>query len=73
MLYVILDSSMTYLTVGLCDEKHLIDSVSYEAWQCQSEKMIPELKILLDKNGLSQKDISGVTVGIGPGSYTGYL
>ncbi len=71
MLYVILDSSMTYLTVGLCDEKNLIDSVSYEAWQCQSEKMIPELKNLLDKNSLSQKDISGVIVGIGPGSYTG--
>lgn len=71
MLYVILDSSLTYLTVGLCDEDHLIDSISYEAWQCQSEKMIPELKTLLEKNSLSQKDISGVIVGIGPGSYTG--
>ena len=71
MLYVILDSSLTYLTVGLCDENRLIDSVSYEAWQCQSEKMIPELKTLLEKNNLSTKDISGVIVGIGPGSYTG--
>ena len=71
MLYVILDSSATYLTVGLCDEAHLIDEVSYEAWQCQSEKMIPELKNLLDKNGYTQKDIKGVIVGIGPGSYTG--
>ena len=71
MLYVILDSSLTYLTVGLCDENHLIDSVSYEAWQCQSEKMIPELKALLEKHSYSSNDISGVIVGIGPGSYTG--
>ena len=71
MLYVILDSSATYLTVGISDENHLIDYVSYPAWQCQSEKMIPELKTLLENNKLSQKDISGVVVGIGPGSYTG--
>lgn len=71
MLYVILDSSATYLTVGILDDTHLIDYVSYPAWQCQSEKMIPELKTLLDNNHLSVKDISGVIVGIGPGSYTG--
>jgi len=71
MLNVILDSSATYLTVGISDESHLIDYVSYEAWQCQSEKMIPELITLLEKNNLSQKDITGVIVGIGPGSYTG--
>lgn len=71
MLYVILDSSATYLTVGLADSDHLIDYVSYPAWQCQSEKMIPELKTLLENNHLSQKEISAVIVGIGPGSYTG--
>lgn len=71
MLNVILDSSATYLTVGIMDEKGLIDYVSYPAWQSQSEKMIPELKTLLEKNNLSVNAISGVIVGVGPGSYTG--
>lgn len=71
MAYVILDSSATYLTVGLFDDKHVIDSLSYPAWQCQSEKMIPDLKSLLDKNDLTPIDLEGVVVGIGPGSYTG--
>lgn len=71
MLYVLLDSSMTYLTVGILDDTHLLDYVSYPAWQSQSEKMIPELKELLDNNHLTPKDITGVIVGIGPGSYTG--
>lgn len=71
MAYVILDSSATYLTVGLFDDSKVIDSLSYPAWQCQSEKMIPDLKSLLEKNKLSPKDIEAVVVGIGPGSYTG--
>ena len=71
MLNVILDSSATYLTAGIMDESGLIDYVSYPAWQSQSEKMIPELKTLLEKNNLSVNDISGVIVGVGPGSYTG--
>lgn len=71
MLNVLLDSSATYLTVGIMDENRLIDSLSYPAWQTQSEKMIPELKNLLEKNGYSSKDITGVIVGVGPGSYTG--
>ncbi|MBE6133475.1 MAG: tRNA (adenosine(37)-N6)-threonylcarbamoyltransferase complex dimerization subunit type 1 TsaB [Erysipelotrichaceae bacterium] len=71
MLNVILDSSATYLTVGIMDENGLIDYASYPAWQSQSEKMIPELKTLLEKNNFSVNDISGVIVGVGPGSYTG--
>ena len=71
MVYAVLDSSATYLSVGLVDDHHVIDYVSYPAWQCQSEKMIPDLKSLLEKNNLSPKDINGVIVGIGPGSYTG--
>lgn len=71
MLYVILDSSASYLSVGIADEHQLIDYVCYEAWQNQSEKMIPELENLLKKNNYQPKDISDVIVGIGPGSYTG--
>ena len=71
MIYVILDSSATYLTVAIASKEAVIESISYEAWQCQSEKMIPELEELLNRHGFVSKDIVGVIVGIGPGSYTG--
>lgn len=72
MSYVILlDSSNTSLSVGLAKEGKLIDCVSYEAWQEQSEHMIPELDNLLSKNGVNRDDISSVIVAVGPGSYTG--
>lgn len=69
--YILLDSSNTSLTVALADLDKVIDSTSYEAWQTQSEHMIPELAALLEKHNVDKKDISGVMVSIGPGSYTG--
>ena len=69
--FVLLDSSNTSLSVGLGKEDELLDFVSYEAWQEQSEHMIPELNYLLDKHNVSKDDISGIIVSVGPGSYTG--
>ena len=71
MYSVLLDSSNTSLTVGLAKDNVMLESVSYEAWQSQSEHMIPELDNLLNKYGVDKKDISDVAVAIGPGSYTG--
>lgn len=68
---VLLDSSNTSLSVGIAKEDVLLDSVSYEAWQEQSEHMIPELNYLLDKHNISKDEISGIIVSVGPGSYTG--
>ena len=69
--YLLLDSSNTSLTVGLCSENELIDYTSYEAWQTQSEHMIPEINALLDKHQIIKDDFAGIVVSIGPGSYTG--
>lgn len=71
MYSILLDSSNTSLTVGLAKDDTMLESVSYEAWQSQSEHMIPELDSLLDKYGVDKKDIKDVAVAIGPGSYTG--
>ena len=71
MITIMLDSSNTSMSVGLMDEKHIIASTSYEAWQRQSEVMIPELDKLLNDNGFTKDDIKDVIVAIGPGSYTG--
>lgn len=68
---VLLDSSNTSLSVGIADSHEIIDSTSYEAWQAQSEHMIPELDKLLKKHSVERNDILDVMVAIGPGSYTG--
>lgn len=71
MITVLLDSSNTKLTVGLAKEKEIIDYVSYEAWQQQSEFMVDELNKLMDKHNFTRNDIKDIIVSVGPGSYTG--
>ena len=71
MFSILLDSSNTSLTVGLAKDDILLESISYEAWQTQSEHMIPELDKLLDKYNVQRNQIGDVVVAIGPGSYTG--
>ena len=70
MVTLLLDSSNTCLSVGVADEK-LIDFVSYECWQSQSEKMVPEIDALLKKHDIKRSDIRDIVCAIGPGSYTG--
>ncbi len=71
MFTILLDSSNTSLTVGLAKDSQMLESVSYDAWQSQSEHMIPELNNLLEKYHTSRDEIKEVVVAIGPGSYTG--
>ena len=71
MFTILLDSSNKDLYVGLLKDKTLIDEITYQAWQRQSEYMIVELEKILFRNNVNKKDISKVMVGVGPGSYTG--
>ena len=71
MYTVLLDSSNTNLSVGLARDNLLLECISYEAWQQQSEYMIPELNKLLEKYNVKREEISAVMVAKGPGSYTG--
>ena len=71
MYTVLLDSSNTNLSVGLARDNLLLESISYEAWQQQSEYMIPELNKLLEKYEVNREEVSAVMVAKGPGSYTG--
>lgn len=71
MKYLILDSSNINLCVGLKDDQKLVDQITYPCFQRQSEFMVEEINNLLKRNNLSMKDMNGILVSIGPGSYTG--
>lgn len=71
MITILLDSSNTSLSVGIAKDGVLLDFISYEAWQRQSEFMLPELEKVLKRNQIAKKDIGDVIVAVGPGSYTG--
>ena len=71
MATLLLDSSNTSLAVGFENKGLLIGFTAYEAWQVQSEHMVPEIDKLMKELGLTRDDIKKIVVSIGPGSYTG--
>lgn len=70
MYTLILDSSDKNLSVGIAQDR-VIDFISYEAWQSQSEYMISEIDKLFQKHNIKKEDLKDIIVTIGPGSYTG--
>ncbi len=71
MITIYLDSSNRDMSVGIASGDKLLEVVSYEAWQSQSEVMVPELDKLLSKHNVTRNDIKDIVVANGPGSYTG--
>jgi tRNA threonylcarbamoyladenosine biosynthesis protein TsaB len=71
MFNLLLDSSNQNLSVGLSQKGKLIDEISYDAWQTQSELMISEVDKILKKHNATRQDLAAVVVSKGPGSYTG--
>ena len=71
MLSLLLDSANKELLVALYKGDKKIDEIRYEAWQRQSELMIPELDKILKRNEIDPKTIDEIVVTQGPGSYTG--
>ena len=71
MYQLLLDSSNIFLSVGLAKDGKVVDKISYEAWQRQSEMMVTEVDNILKRNNVDKSELDGVVVGIGPGSYTG--
>lgn len=71
MYSLILDSGNINLVVGLAEDGKVIDQIVYQAWQKQSELMIPEIEKILKNNNVSPKEIGEIHVTKGPGSYTG--
>ncbi len=71
MVSLLLDSSNTSLSVGIEKDGVLIGFTSYEAWQRQSEYMIPEINKLMENLHVNRSDFDKIVCAIGPGSYTG--
>ncbi|MCQ2797472.1 MAG: tRNA (adenosine(37)-N6)-threonylcarbamoyltransferase complex dimerization subunit type 1 TsaB [Bacilli bacterium] len=71
MYSILIDTSDKYLSVGLSKDGTIIDSISYECWQRQSEFLISELDNLIKRNNLTRNDIGAIAASRGPGSYTG--
>ncbi|MEX0629050.1 MAG: tRNA (adenosine(37)-N6)-threonylcarbamoyltransferase complex dimerization subunit type 1 TsaB [Chloroflexota bacterium] len=67
-----LDSSSSDQSVALADPAgRLLGSAAWSAERGLGGELLPRLLQLLDQQGATLRDVTGIAVGIGPGSFTG--
>ncbi len=71
MISLFLDTCSLIIKIGLLNEKNLIDYVEFENDNKLSEKLLPVMKNMLDKNGYKVNDLNRIYISVGPGSFTG--
>ena len=71
MISLFIDTSYKSLFVGIVDNNRLIDQICMMAEANFSEKLIPTIKEIIDKNNISLEKIDKLFVTVGPGSFTG--
>lgn len=71
MLILAIDTSTSVCSLALYNGKQILASFTINSGLSHSEKMMPLLLGLLQSSDVDKKDIEGVAVSIGPGSFTG--
>ncbi len=66
-----IETSVSYLSLTLLNKENLIDNISVSIKNELSEILVPTIKLFLQDNTISLRDISFLAVGCGPGSFTG--
>lgn len=71
MISLVMDTSNSYLAVGLYQDNVCLEAFQEKGSRRQSEKAIPTLKEVLDHHHIALKDVNEMIITSGPGSYTG--
>lgn len=71
MISLVMDTSNSYLAVGLYYDNVCLEAFQEKGSRRQSEKAIPTLKEVLDRHDIALKDVNEMIITSGPGSYTG--
>ena len=71
MISLVMDTSNSYLAVGLFKDNMCLEAFQEKGSRRQSEKAIPTLKEVLDRHHIALKDVNERIITSGPGSYTG--
>lgn len=65
------DTTTTYLTIAVLDEEKVLARVHEESGLNHCSLLMPAIDKVLKKARLKLKDLNGIAVSIGPGSFTG--
>jgi tRNA threonylcarbamoyladenosine biosynthesis protein TsaB len=66
-----LDTSTAAMSIAILEEGQLLQEAHIHADRTHSLHLMPMIKQLILDSGMKLSDLSGIAVGVGPGSYTG--
>lgn len=69
--FLALDSATATLAVAIMENNELLHEINVNGERNHSVHMHPVIARAVEEAGLTVNDIEGITVGVGPGSYTG--
>lgn len=71
MLILGIDSSTEVAAVGLYEDGKILGEMNISLYRRHSERLMPNIDHLFNELGLDIKNIDGIAVTVGPGSFTG--
>ena len=71
MISLFLDTCNHNIIISLFNDNKIVDSTFFENDNNLSEKLLPNIKDLLDRNKISINKLNRIYISIGPGSFTG--
>lgn len=66
-----IDTATDVCTIALGNDGGLVDEITILAGRSHLEMLLPQIHVLLGRQGLKIADIDAIIAGIGPGSFTG--
>lgn len=69
--YLLIDTSSKKAQIALSNEENIIFNKSWESFGDLSDKLLPNIERMLEKNKIKPEDLSGVITYLGPGTFTG--
>lgn len=71
MLILGIDTATSVCSLALYDGSKVLAEWTVDNGFTHSEKMMPQLEMMLDNSSIDKKQLEGIAVSIGPGSFTG--
>lgn len=66
-----IDTSTKTMSIGLVSDEKILGEVNFYSNMDHSEKLLDNIKFLLDSNDTKVEDLDYIGVAVGPGSFTG--
>ena len=71
MISLFLDTCSQIIKLGILFDNKLVDYIEFTNDNKLSEKLLPAIKEMLDKNNYKVNDLNRIYISVGPGSFTG--